>query len=84
MIIFLIFFREEYDNDIDLEGAVAQQQAFEPRVTQPLEKSRTPVVVDQATTTHVTSTILRSNFILLDGQVSSFTEIVLCWSLHSL
>ena len=54
-----IFSRE--NNLIDLEGAIEENQAFEPQVTQPLH--------EPSTVTRVTSTTLRENFILVDGQV---------------
>ena len=47
---------------IDLEGAIEENQDFEPQVTQPLQ--------EPSTVTRVASTTLRENFILVDGQVS--------------
>ena len=55
-----IFSRE--NNLIDLEGAIEENQDFEPQVTQPLQ--------EPSTVTRVASTTLRENFILVDGQVS--------------
>ena len=58
----LFFFPYRENNLIDLEGAIEENQDFEPQVTQPLQ--------EPSTVTRVASTTLRENFILVDGQVS--------------
>ena len=57
-----VFISSRENNLIDLEGAIEENQDFEPQVTQPLQ--------EPSTVTRVASTTLRENFILVDGQVS--------------
>ena len=56
-----VFISSRENNLIDLEGAIEENQDFEPQVTQPLQ--------EPSTVTRVASTTLRENFILVDGQV---------------